>query len=109
MRDVLYGMLKMSRREEIIDPKMLRYTTSVNKAKLLHDLEPYIKTQVFKRHNDDAGYVESRIWMPYIRDEEIRLIETQLNYVTRECTRLEDRLKYYNDLSWFKKLFTWRI
>lgn len=94
----------------------------LNEHKLLEGIKPYIKTQYFKNH--DAGYMESRIWLPYIRDEMFKKLEDTLKSDSEHSARvietlqksltsvrtynnnLQYRIDNYNKLPWWKKWFT---
>ena len=76
-----------------------------NETKLLEAIKPYIKTQTFKRYKDDSGYMESRLWLPYIKDALFKKLEIELELERSYNSNLQKRINSYSSLSWFKKLF----
>jgi len=88
-----------------VDPHIpLESLKEINKSKLLEYLRPFVESQHFRRHGDDPGYLESRIWLPYVKDQVIRDLESRFKYVAKRNTDLQNRINKYNALPWWRKM-----
>jgi len=74
-----------------------------NVNRLLSYIRPLIKTQYFKRYVEDIGYMESTIWLPYVRTQVIKNLEGRINWLQDDVKHLEDKIKKHNKLPWWKR------
>lgn len=89
-----------------VDPYVpIKFIKDNNESRLLLELKPFIESQHFRRHADDAGYLESRIWLPYVKDEVMRKLESKVQLIDNYNDSLQKRIDDYNALPWWRKMF----
>jgi len=113
IRQVVIGLMDLHARYNIereypnCSVDMAEMAEMRTKRQLLDSVEGLIKTTTY----EDRGYVESVIYMPFVRDKQIKYFESHLKHVRREVVTLKDRnvklaghIKYL-EKPWHMKLY----
>lgn len=102
MKDILYSREQFRCRTELRHRSEKEPATLANEQKVLEKVRQFVKTDHHKRHAQDQGYVESTLWLPYVKDDVVKELERDRDYYRR-------KIEKYNKLPWYKKIFVKEI